>query len=134
MGRGGSGTGLAAYYAGFVSPELARKLSVAMAAHMSSTWGFSAIDEYADSRLWGGDVDSGPVIFGVSVGATGFALATTRMTGDRASFSHLYRTVSLFGMPANAGGSRRYATGGPIGNALLFAMLTARPVATPEPS
>jgi hypothetical protein len=65
------------------------------------------------------------VLFGVSVSATGFALAGARASGDRPFFAGLYRTAALFGVLVDRGEGRRFATGGPLGNALLLAMLTA---------
>ena len=124
-GPRGSGTGLAAYFAGFASAPLARDLAGALLRHESSIAGFSGIREYAGGDWFGGDVESGPVILGVSVGASGFALAAARSMNDRDAFTHVYRTVDLFGVPTSGGDTQRYATGGPIGNALLLAMLSA---------
>jgi hypothetical protein len=78
-----------------------------------------------------GDVDSGPVILDVSVSATGFALASARAFGHRDAFERLYRTTELFGAPASSGGRLHFLTGGPIGNALLFALLTSGPELAP---
>ncbi|HET7540033.1 MAG TPA: hypothetical protein VFK05_09175 [Polyangiaceae bacterium] len=123
----GSGTGLAAYYAGFVDRGLAEQLAAALFRHEQSFWGFGAIAEYAAGHVGGGDIDSGPVLFGVSVAATGFALAPARALGHRDSFEHLYRTTALFGLPASFGSGFWFSSGGPIGNALLFAFLTSGP-------
>ena len=87
--------------------------------------GFGGVREYARGHEGGGDIDSGPVLFGVSVSATGFALAGARASGDRGLFTSLYRTAELFGVPVDRGAGRRFATGGPLGNALLLAMMTA---------
>jgi hypothetical protein len=70
------------------------------------------------------------VILGVSVSATGFALGPARATGRADDFESLYRTTSLFGMPLSSRQGQRFATGGPIGNALLLALLTSRIEAT----
>jgi hypothetical protein len=141
----GSGTGLAAYYASFVDGPLTRDLTDALAREERTFAGFGAIGEFVPlpansplaKRPYGhGDIDSGPVIFGVSVAATGFSLAPLRNgfhdgTGrNHDAFVRVFRTTSLFGMPATlgTGGATRFRSGGPIGNALLFAMLTARPL------
>lgn len=100
----GSGTASAAYFAGF-----------------------GAIREYADGHEGSGDIDSGPVLLGVSVSATGFALGPARAFGRSDVFERIYRTADLFGLPDRARGRMSFATGGPIGNALLFAMLTSGP-------
>ncbi len=123
----GSGTAVASYFTGFVDPELSRRLHAALAARgTASLLGFSALREYAPGHSGSGDVDSGPVVFGVSVGATGFGLASAKLHRDRALFEGLYRTAYLFGMPVDTASGRGFATGGVLGNALLLAMLTAR--------
>jgi hypothetical protein len=122
----GSGTGLAAYFAGFADRALAAELADALLRQERSFLGFSAIREYAPGVVGSGDIDSGPVLFGVSVAATGFAIAPARSLGHREAFMRIYRTVDLFGMPAFGDGFR-FRTGGQIGNALMFAFLTSGP-------
>ena len=122
----GSGTGLAAYYAGFVDRSLAAELTSALLAHERTLLGFGAIAEFG-ARVGHGDIDSGPVILGVSVAATGFSLAPFRALGHREAFTRLFRTTTLFGLPAWRGEALCFRTGGPIGNALLLAMLTSGP-------
>ena len=41
------------------------------------------------------------------------------------------RTTELFGLRVTGGGATRFSTGGPIGNALLLAMLTSGPELAP---
>lgn len=127
----GSGTGLAAYFAGFADRALARELADALLRHERTLLGFGAIDEYAEGHSGGGDVDSGPVIFGISVSATGFALAPARAFGRREAFTRIYRTTDLFGVRVRRDGRAAFATGGPIGNALLLAFLTSGPELAP---
>jgi hypothetical protein len=123
----GSGTALAAYFAGFADARLARELGEAALRHESSVLGFGAIREYAEGHAGGGDVDSGPVVLGVSVSATGFALAPARALGQKDAFTRLFRTTTLFGVPVGDGERARFAVGGPIGNALLLALLSSGP-------
>ena len=123
----GSGTGLAAYFAGFADRETAELLARGLFAHEATFGGFGGIREYAEGYDGHGDVDSGPVVLGVSVSATGFALAPARAFGRRDSFARIYRTTDLFGMPVASRGRRQFASGGPIGNALLLAFLTSGP-------
>ena len=86
------------------------------------------MQEYPKSSRGGiGDVDSGPVIMNFGVSPTGFMIAGTRIFGDRHYFKRLYRTSVLFGAPLKIGGQWEYVTGGPLGNAIMFAMLTAVP-------
>lgn len=123
----GSGTGLAAYFAGFADRALAEKLADGFLRHEATLFGFGAIREYAPGHRGSGDVDSGPVVLGVSVAATGFALAPARAFGRADAFRRLYRTTDLFGVPITLGGRTRFATGGAVGNALLLALLTSGP-------
>jgi hypothetical protein len=126
-----SGTGLAAYFAGFADRGVAALLTDGLLRQVSTRVGFSAIREYADGYSGKGDIDSGPVLLGVSVSATGFALAPARAFGHEDAFVQLYRTTDLFGFPIADGDRRRFVIGGPIGNALLLALLTSGPELTP---
>ena len=128
-----SGTGLAAYFAGFADRSVAAQLATGLLRHESTRFGFGAIREYADGYQGSGagDVDSGPVLLGVSIAATGFALAPARAFGHDDAFVRLYRTTDLFGLPVVDGDRRRFSVGGPIGNALLLALLTSGPELAP---
>jgi hypothetical protein len=127
----GSGTALGAYFAGFAERQVAGRLAEGLFRSEADFFGFGAIREYAPGHSGRGDVDSGPVFLGVSVSATGFALAVARASGRRESFERLYRTTELFGAPYAAEGRLRFLTGGPIGNALLLALLTSGPELAP---
>jgi len=127
----GSGTGLAAYFAGFADRSVAALLAEGLFRNASSFLGFGAIREYAEGHRGWGDVDSGPVVLGVSVAATGFALAPARAFGREDDFTRIYRTTELFGVRVDRGDRTRFAVGGPIGNALLLAFLTSGPELAP---
>jgi hypothetical protein len=127
----GSGTALAAYFAGFADRDIARLLCQAVLRQEQTSFGFGAIREYAPGYRGSGDIDSGPVILGASVSATGFALAPLRAHGEREAFVRLYRTTELFGLRSDRGDRTRFSIGGPIGNALLLALLTSGPELAP---
>lgn len=123
----GSGTALAAYYVSFADATLSRSLYRSMQLHLiDDTLGFGTTREYLEGDGGWGDVDSGPVIFGQGVSATGFTLALARVHGDRETFVRSYATASMFGGPIDDEGTH-YALGGPMGDALLFALTTAIP-------
>ncbi|MEV6279827.1 hypothetical protein [Nocardia sp. NPDC051832] len=126
-----SGTGLAAYFAGFADRALARELALALFGQERTVLGFSGIHEYGEGHDGPGDMDSGPVLLGVSVSATGFALAPARAFDHPETFTRLYRTTNLLGLPLRSGDRLRFATGGVIGNALLLAFLTSGPELAP---
>ena len=123
----GSGTFLAAYFLSFADPALSRDLYTAgRDAFYTNVGGFGAMREYPRGDDSPGDIDSGPLIAGYAVSSTGFALAGARQSGDTATYDALLATSELFGAPSDAGGVRHYAAGGPLGDAILFAMMTAR--------
>jgi hypothetical protein len=123
----GSGSALAAYFLSFADPELSWRLADAVRRELAEApLGFGLVREYPDSSPGGrGDIDSGPVIVGVGVSPTGFSIACARLLHDRRWFLQLHRTARLFGAPR---GDRGFATGGPLGNAIMLAMLTAEPL------
>ena len=127
----GSGTGLGAYFAGFADRSVASLLTDGLLRHERTFLGFGAIREYPDGWSGSGDVDSGPVLLGVSVSATGFALGPARAFGHTDAFDRLVRTTELFGVRIDHDEATRFTIGGPIGNALLLAMLTSGPELAP---
>jgi hypothetical protein len=125
----GSGTALAAYFLAFSDHAMSASLYRAVHRDLFRTViGFGAILEHppscetCSSRV---DIDSGPVVAGFGVSATGFAIGASRANDDRDAFASLYATAHLFGAPFDEGDTRTFATGGPLGDAILFAMLTA---------
>jgi hypothetical protein len=128
VGRGsdarGSGTLLAVYFLSFADMELSRALwRAAERALATSVLGFGVVREYPVGGR--ADIDSGPIAFGFGVSATGFALAGACIHGDPDRFARLWATATLFGAPIDRGDTRRWVTGGPLGDAILFAMATA---------
>lgn len=121
-----SGTALTAYFLGFADDGPARKLFSALKNHGDrDLLGFSTIREYPKGFEGTGDIDSGPVILGASVSATGFAIASAKRFGDAGLFHRLHRTAELFGMPYRGGRGKGFVVGGPLGDAILLAMDSA---------
>lgn len=122
----GSGTSLSVYFLSFVDPAWSRRLYEAMREELAGHWvGFGAVREYRRGVVGFGDIDSGPVLFGWSFSATGFAIAGSRIHGDRQLYGRLFASAWLAGAPLDRGGVRTYVTGGPLGTCILLAMLTA---------
>ena len=123
-GPRGSGTALAAYFLSFSDGALSLALYRSLRAGMlTRTLGFGTAREYPAASGGWGDVDSGPVILGQGVSATGFVIGLARAHGDRETFRAHLATASFFGGPVDG----RHALGGPLGDALLFALTTALP-------
>jgi len=121
----GSGTALGLIALHYADPRLARELYEGLKASLAgSVLGFGAVREYPRRRTGRGDIDSGPIVFGYGCSATGFSIAGARRYGDDAFFRRLFATAHLCGAPVSRGDRREYVSGGPLGNAILFAMLT----------
>jgi hypothetical protein len=127
----GSGTALASYFLSYADEATSAALYRALHTELFRTViGFGAVLEQADGSSRG-DIDSGPVVLGFGVSASGFAIGASRVSGDRDAFRALWATAHLFGAPVASGGARTFATGGPLGDAILFAMATAPRRAAP---
>ncbi len=126
----GSGTAIAAYFLAPASPALSRELTDALLDDRFLV--VHGIREYPRDTSGWGDVDSGPVIMGLGVSATGFAMAGARMHGRRERFVRLHRTAGWFGLPVPTPSGRWYGSGGSLGNAILLAMMTAPRPAEPR--
>ena len=131
----GSGTLLGAFFLGIAGEPHSRALFEAGRRSLSApAFGFGMVREYLPDGPQGrGDIDSGPLVLGRSISSTGFLLACARQHGDATTYSGIYRTVHLFGAPASGSGRLRFAMGGPLGDAMMLALLTAQPIdrATP---
>jgi hypothetical protein len=103
----GSGTAVAAYFLSFSHPALSLRLGEALISEGRRTlFGFGGLREYARDHQGPGDVNAGPILMGVSVGASGFGLGAARATGARELYRELYRSAHLFGLPVDAGNTR----------------------------
>jgi hypothetical protein len=124
----GSGTAIGSYFIGFADPGLSRRLHRAVVAQSNSYLGFGGVREYVAGHPGKADLNAGPIVLGLSVGASGYGLAAARLHGDRELYTLIYRSAHLFGMPVTSDRATTFASGGVLGNALLLAMLTARPL------
>jgi hypothetical protein len=95
--------------------------------------GLAAVREYPADSSGQGDVDSGPLVFGISPAATGFAIAGARHEGDARLLAALLGTAELAGTTAGWSGRRRYLVAPLVGDAIVLAMRTARRWEAPIP-
>lgn len=122
----GSGTLLSAYFLSYADPKFAQSLYQAAKRSLhGNVLGFDAMREFPRGVDHHGDIDSGPLIAGFGISPTGFALGSARTFGDRDLYLGIGATVEAFGAPVTEDGAMHFATGGPLGDAILFAMLTA---------
>jgi len=119
----GSGTALAAYALRYSHPRLSAELYGAL--QRRDFLLFGGILESPGTDLTG-DIDSGPVILGVGVSATGFSLGGARMHSDRVAWRQIMRTATLFGVPIRGRYRTTEALGfGGLADAIMLAMTTA---------
>jgi hypothetical protein len=77
-------------------------------------------------REGAGDLDSGPIILGVGVAATGLGLGASRLFGDESTYTTIRRSALVFGLPAWWPWNGYWAA--PLlGEAILFDGRSARP-------
>lgn len=125
-GARGSGSALASYFLSFADPALSRELHEAVVRSLGGRFlGLGVVREYPSGHEGHGDIDSGPLILGYSISATGFTLGSARIHGDRETFVANWSTARLFGIPRREGDHLGFMLGGPLGDALMLAMLTA---------
>ena len=124
----GSGTAFGLYGLSFADPALSRDLYNAVQAKLHGhLFLFGLVREYPDNIKGGlGDIDSGPVVFGYGLSATGFLIGGSRIHGDHRRFRELYATAYGWGAPYRRDDRLNFVMGGPLGDAIMFAMLTAR--------
>ncbi|WP_156371068.1 hypothetical protein [Nocardia arizonensis] len=92
--------------------------------------GLPGIREYPRGSDGAGDVDSGPLLLGVSASSTVVAIGAARAHGDLSLSGPLTGLGESLGVPVTLGDSKRYAFGAlPIGDAFL-AWSFAAPLAT----
>ncbi|MEV4203370.1 hypothetical protein [Nocardia salmonicida] len=86
-----------------------------------------AVREYPKGVDGSGDVDSGPLVAGISLSATVVAVGAARVNGDRALAAAIGSEGELIGLPIDLPWSKRYAFGLlPIGDAFVVWSSTAR--------
>lgn len=90
--------------------------------------GVPGVREYPHGIEREGDVDSGPLIFGISLSATVVTLGAAFADGDRVLAEPLLHAGEALGMAVEWNGARRYGFGVlPVGDAFLAWSKTARP-------
>lgn len=122
-----------ALYLAQVEPEVAAEQYAhyrkAMAADVL---GFGGFREWPRGRERGADVDSGPIVLGAGIAASGLGLGPARLFGDAEQYATIRRSALTFGAPSWIP-SHGYVTAPVLGEAILFHGRTARPWFRPAP-
>lgn len=129
----GSGTFLASWFLSFADPTLACDLyadgRTALYERVGPIAGMREYPRGQDGRM---DIDSGPIVAGLGVSSTGFAIGAAQACGDELTAAALTTTANWFGIPRDSDGARHWATGAqlggaPVADAILFAMMSTPP-------
>jgi hypothetical protein len=82
--------------------------------------GLPGVREYPEGVTGAADVESGPLVLGVSASATVVARGTAAVLRDPELGDALADTMEMFGMPLRLGGEKRYVLGVlPVGDAVI---------------
>ena len=127
MGRG-SGAAWMAYFLTFIDEPFARDQFAALFREFGAPlpFGAFAIREWPRGVERSGDVDSGPLVFGLSPSGTGFALAGSAFCNDDAQLRAMLTTAELVGTSLGSA-QRRYLFAPLVGDAITLATRTATP-------
>lgn len=125
----GSGTAFGLYFLSFAEPALSADLYAAVKRELWQTvFGFGGVREYLrGTKQQIRDIDSGPIVFGFGLSPTGFLIGGSRIHGDEDAYRRLFATAWACGAPYRHEGQLSFVTGASLGDAILLAMLTARP-------
>jgi hypothetical protein len=116
-------------FLGEAAPELAAELYSKFREQMMTTrLGIPGVREYPKGVNGSGDVDSGPLVFGISMSASVVTIGAARIMGDAEAVAHLVPSAEALAMPVSWVGEKRYAAGAlPVADAFIAWSQTARP-------
>jgi hypothetical protein len=114
------------YLAQLDVPAAREQYDAARAAFGKSILGVGGFREWPSGREGPSDLDSGPVVFGVGIAATGLGLGAARLFGDESIYATIRRSVLVFGLPA-WWPWKGYWAAPLLGEAILFDGRSARP-------
>ncbi len=94
---------------------------------VSTTFGLPSIEEYPVGIFGMGDIDSGPVIFGVGFSGTIVSIGTLSVMGDYNLAEKQYKTINAFGLSYKSSNMKKYLFGQlPISDAFIAWSRTAQ--------
>ncbi len=114
------------YMAQFAPDQAAELYGLYREQFFTHVAGLGGFREYPPGVDVGADVDSGPIILGMGMAATGLGLGPSRLFGDRRTYISIMRTASSVGFPVVLSPRRRYLFSPWLGEAILFHATTAR--------
>ena len=111
------------------SPDLGAELYENFREQMMTTrFGLPGVREYPKGVNGSGDVDSGPLLFGISTSATAVTAGVARIVGDADAAARITQATKTLAMPFTWNGERRHFGGMlPVADAFITWSHTARP-------
>lgn len=136
QGARGSSQSIIARFLLEIDPEWGHEQYALFRQHFVTTrLGVPAVLEYPSGTSGVADVDSGPLILGVSLSATVVTLGSALVQGDRQLAEPLLHSGEVLGLPITWDNKKRYAFGVmPVGDAFLVWSKNARPWLARPPS
>jgi len=95
-----------------INPEFAKKqFALFTESFITTTFGLPSVREYPKGNNGSGDIDSGPVIFGVGFSATIVSIGTLSMYGNGSLADIQYKTINAFGFSRKSKKQKKYLMG-----------------------
>ena len=102
-------------------PDFAKKQYALARRHLiRSAFDLAAVREFPEGSEQEGDVDSGPVMFGLGPSAGGFAIAAAVLMEDGETGAQMIDASTLAGLPSFYDGELEYATMPAVGQAVIL--------------
>jgi len=116
-------------FLGEAAPTLGAELYESYREQMMTTRaGMPGVREYPKGVNGSGDIDSGPLILGISASASAVTIGVARVMGDSGAVSKMNLAAEALGMPITWNGGKRYIGGTlPVADAFMAWSRTARP-------
>jgi hypothetical protein len=83
-------------------------------------FGVAAVREFAEGTGGTGDIDSGPLVFGLGPSASGFAIAAAAAMQDKATAGALLKAAVVAGLPEFRSTELAYTLMPPVGQAVIL--------------
>jgi len=124
----GCSTAWYSFFLPIIDPDFAKDQYARMLEYMGSRrLGVYGIREYPHGIPGSGDVDSGPLVLGLSPSASGFAIGGARWQRDTVWLDRLLFTSELVGSSVQWKGQRWYLLSPLVGEAIMLSMRTMTP-------
>ncbi len=118
--RATSQTLILRFFAEIDPDQAARDYTLFRTQFVTTRAGIPAVREFPHGVAGVGDVDSGPLLWDISLSATAVMLGTARVFGDEELAGALAGSAETFGLPFTFKANKRYAFGAlPIGDAFV---------------